>query len=97
MIWILAAVFIGLLNWYAPADPTRLERVFASATIFVCFWGIRHWRKFHLGREFGFFPSYSSSISYSFLCQFLLFSTTSIANRCFRDLLGISILKRRCF
>jgi hypothetical protein len=55
MIWILAAVVIGLLNWYAPADPTGLERVLASAIVFVCLWGIRYWRKAQQG-EFGFFP-----------------------------------------
>ena len=55
MIWILAAVAIGLLNWYAPADPTSLERVLASAIVLVCLWGIRHWRKVQQN-DFGFFP-----------------------------------------
>ena len=56
MTWIISAVVIGLLNWYAPANPTSLERVLASATMLACLWGIRHWYKVEQGREFGFFP-----------------------------------------
>jgi hypothetical protein len=56
MIWILTAVVIGLLNWYAPADPTSLERVLASAIILTCFWGIRHWQTHPSRRESGFLP-----------------------------------------
>jgi hypothetical protein len=55
--WLILAALVLILNLYAPADPTVIERVLASAIILVAFGSI--WRWIYRGGgvpDFGFLP-----------------------------------------
>ena len=60
--WLILAILVLGLNLYAPAEPTMIERVLASAIIVVAFGAI--WRWIYRGKraaEFGFLPCCAAS------------------------------------
>ncbi len=71
--WLALAMSLFLLNWYAPACPTPIERILASGIIVLSFGAVWRWLyRGHGEADFGFLPVIM--ILYSLECALPIFT-----------------------